>query len=119
MTFFVKQSSSADRYTFMRIMITPEASAIIYKNSTAPDILGLVGDAMNFEKTLSYRKHLAVAKLHPYVKPVKYLRSGAFGLCHYVADKMILLFCPPQNTNLMHDEFFEKHLALDSATICL
>ncbi len=99
----------------MKILITPDASEVIYSNQSDPAVLKLVGNVMTFEKSLAYRKHLFLAKEHPYLKPVTFLHNGALAMEHNIADKTILLFCPPEkDVRKITDDYIGKQLAFSS-----
>jgi len=95
----------------MEVLLTPGARALLDSQMDDPATLTLIGKAMNFEDSFSYRQHKALAAVHPYLKPVICLHNGILGLRHLVAEGKVMLFIPPAVSNDMHEAFFEKELA--------
>jgi hypothetical protein len=80
----------------MRIVLTPEARDYIYSQVADRATLNLIGQAINFELTIDFKQNVALAKIHPNVKPVIYLNNGNLGLQHVVAENKVMFHGTPR-----------------------
>lgn len=95
----------------MKIIITPEAQEFVLLYNSEINILNYISKAIQFENSIFYRENIAMAQLHPYVRPISYIKNK-IGFCHWVAEKKLLIFLPTKNRRDMGTQFFNKQFAI-------
>lgn len=94
----------------MNIFVTEPIIELINSKPEDINFLNFLSHVMRFKNKIEYRKHLAIHKKNPSVRPVIWFDKVSIGIKHYISEEKILIFKVPDNRNIMTDSFFDNQL---------